>query len=158
MSTPQPRRPTLHGLGLDAAWLASRIEESPVLLDLTDGMPRFERTIPRPGPDQFAAILFDPASGTRLLVEVQLGDADTGQLARALDLWAAERTRLPVGHRLVLAAEHIPADVAHAAALARATAPVELLELSAEQTGSIVNVYGEPVPLPSGDGPAPALP
>jgi hypothetical protein len=58
----------------------------------------------------------------------------------------------------VLAAEHIPADVAHAAALARAIAPVELLELRAEQTGSIVDVYGEPVPLPSGDGPTPALP
>ncbi|WP_430297237.1 hypothetical protein [Sinomonas sp. B1-1] len=158
MSTPRSRRPTLHSLGLDAVRLASRIEESPVLLGLTDGMPRFERTIPRDGTDRFAAILFDPASGTRLLVEVQLGDADTDQLARALDLWAAEHTRLPVSHRLVLAAEHIAADVAHAAALARATAPVELLELRAEQTGSIVNAYGEPVPLPSGDGPTPALP
>lgn len=158
MSTPQPRRPTLHSLGLDAVWLASRIEENPVLLGLTDGTPRFERTILRPGTDRFAVILFDPACGTRLLVEVQLADADAGQLARALDLWAAEHTRLPVGHRLVLAAEHIPADVAHAAASARATAPVELLELRAEQTGSIVNVYGEPVPLRSGDGPTPALP
>jgi hypothetical protein len=158
VSTSQPRRPTLHSFGLDAVWLASRIEENPVLLDLTDGMPRFERTIPRPGSDRLAAILFDPASGTRLLVEVQLGDADTDQLSRALDLWAAEHTRLPVGHRLVLAAEHIPADVAHAAALARAIAPVELLELRVEQTGSIVDVYGEPVPLPSGDGPTPALP
>lgn len=81
MSTSQPRQPTLHSLGLDAVWLASRIEESPALLDLIDGVPRFERTLPTPGADRFAAI-----------------------------------------------------------------------------PGSIVNVYGEPVPLPSGDGPTPAVP
>ncbi|AMM31420.1 hypothetical protein SA2016_0730 [Sinomonas atrocyanea] len=153
MSTTQPRRPTLKDLGLDAAWLAARIEESPILLDLTDGMPKFERTVPRTGPDQFAVLLFDPADGTRFIVEVQLGAADTDQLTRALALWEAERTRLPVAHRVVVAAEHIPADVAHAAALAQATAPVGLLELHAEKTGNIVIVHGEPVPLPGPDAP-----
>ncbi|MDQ0259583.1 hypothetical protein J2W20_001474 [Sinomonas atrocyanea] len=157
MSTPQHRSSALHALGLDAAWLAARIEESPVLLDLTDGMPRFERAVPRSGPEQFAVILFDPADGTRLIVEVQAGDADTDQLARALDLWTTERNRLPVAHRVVLAAEHVPDDVARAAALASASAPVELLELLAERTGKIVTVHGEPLPLPGADGPvAPA--
>jgi hypothetical protein len=140
-------------LGLDTAWLAARIEESPILLDLTDGMPKFERTVPRSGPDRFAVLLFDPADGTRFIVEVQLGAADTDQLARALALWEAERTRLPVAHRVVVAAEHIPVEVAHAAALAQATAPVGLLELHAEKTGNIVTVHGEPVPLPGPDDP-----
>jgi hypothetical protein len=140
-------------LGLDCARLAARIEESPVLLDLTDGIPQFERTVPRPGPDRFAVLLFDPADGTRVIVEVQLDAADTDQLARALNLWETERTRLPVPHRVVLAAEHIPADLAHAAALAQATAPIELLELHAEQTGNIVTVHGEPIPLPRPDDP-----
>lgn len=51
------------------------------------------------------------------------------------------------------AAEHIPADVAHAAALAQATAPLGLLELHAEKTGTIVTVHGVPVPLPGPDDP-----
>jgi hypothetical protein len=152
VSTTQPR-PTLKDLGLDAAWLAARIEESPILLDLTDGMPQFERTVPRTGPDRFAVLLFDPADGTRFIVEVQLGAADTDQLTRALALWEAEHARLPVAHRVVVAAEHIPADVAHAAALAQATAPLGLLELHAEKTGNIVTVHGEPVPLPGPDDP-----
>jgi hypothetical protein len=69
------------------------------------------------------------------LAEVQLGDADTGQLARALDLWAAEHTRLPVSRRLVLAAEHIGAEVAHAApaptsrALGEAGCPLTVAEM-----------------------------
>jgi hypothetical protein len=46
VSTTPHRRSTLHGL--DGAWLAGRIEESPILLDVTDGMPKFER--PRPAP------------------------------------------------------------------------------------------------------------
>lgn len=151
VSPTPPHRQTLHALGLDGTWLATRIKESPILLDLTDGMPKFERAVSRDDSDRFAVILFDPADGTRLIVEVQTGNADTDQLGRALDLWEAEHTRLPVSHRVVLAAEHIPVDVAHAAALAQATAPVELLELHAEQTGNIVTVHGEPVPLPGPD-------
>lgn len=153
MSTTPPHRTALHDLGLDAAWLAARIEESPILLDLTDGMPKFERTVPRPGTGRFAVLLFDPSDGTRFIVEVQTGNADTDQLARALELWETERTRLPVNHRVVVAAEHIPVDVAHAAALAQATAPLGLLELHAERTGNIVTVHGEPVPLPGPDDP-----
>ena len=153
MSTTPHHRRTLHALGLHGPWLAARIEESPILLDITEGMPKFERTVPRHDPEHFAVLIFDPADGTRFIVEVQTGDADTDQLARALELWEAERTRLPVAHRVVVAAEHIPADVAHAAALAQATAPVELLELHAEQTGNIVTVHGEPVPLPGPDDP-----
>lgn len=153
MSTAQPHRQTLQDFGLDAGWLAARIEESPILLDLSDGMPQFERTVPRPGTGRFAVLLFDPADGTRFIVEVQTGNSDTDQLARALELWEAEHTRLPVAHRVVVAAEHIPVDVAHAAALAQATAPVVLLELHAEQTGNIVTVHGETVPLPAPDDP-----
>ncbi|GAB2734521.1 hypothetical protein [Sinomonas soli] len=151
MSTTPPSQ-SLHDLGLDGAWLASRIEESPILLDVTDGMPKFERTVPRSA-EQFAFLLFDPADGTRFIIEAQTGPADTDQLARALELWETERTRLPVNHRVVVAAEHIPAEVAHAAALAQATVPVELLELHAERTGKIVTVHGEPVPLPGSDDP-----
>jgi hypothetical protein len=153
MSTTQPHRSALRELGLDGARLAARIEDSPILLDLTDGMPQFERAVPRPGPDRFALILFDPADGTRFIVEVQLGPADTDQLARALELWEDEHSRLPVPHRVVVAAEHIPAEVAHAAALAQAAAPVRLLELHAEKTGNIVTVHGEPVALPGPDDP-----
>jgi hypothetical protein len=153
VSTTPPHQPTLHDLGLDAAWLSTRIEESPILLDLTKTMPRVERTFRREGSDRFAVILFDSVDATRLIVEVQLGDADTDQLARALDLWGTEHGRLPVAHRVVLAAEHIPAEIAHAAALAQATAPVELLQLRAERTGNIVAVHGRPVPLPRPDDP-----
>lgn len=54
----QPSWPTLCSLRLDAAWLASRIKESPNLLDLTDGMPASSASSPA-GPDRFAVILFD---------------------------------------------------------------------------------------------------
>lgn len=153
MSTTPPHRRTLQDFGLGADWLAARIEESPILLDVTDGMPKFERTVPRPGAGGFAVLIFDPTDGARFIVEVQTGGADTDQLARALELWEAERTRLPVAHRVVVAAEHIPIEVVHAAALAQATAPVELVELHAEKTGKIITVHGEPVPLPGPDGP-----
>ncbi|GAB2742511.1 hypothetical protein [Sinomonas soli] len=116
-------------------------------------MPKFERTVPRTSTEQFAVLLFDPADGTRSIAEVQTGTAGTDQLARALDLWETERTRLPVGHRVVVAAERILVNVAHAAALAQATAPVELLELHAERTGNIVTVHDEPVALPGPDDP-----
>ena len=150
---PQPKR-LREDFGLDAAWLAARIEESPIILGVGTGLPAFERTILHERPDQFAVILFHPADGVRSIVEVQLGDADLEQVHRALQHWEDERVRLPrVEHRVAIAAEHIPAVVAHAAARARANVPLEVVELRAEKIGNIVAVNGEPLALPViGDG------
>lgn len=81
MSKTPPRRPgSLAAFGVDAASLAERIRDSPILLGLTSGVPTFERVIDRQAAGQFAVILFDPGEGTRIVVEVQLGDADLDQL------------------------------------------------------------------------------
>ncbi|GAB2741765.1 hypothetical protein [Sinomonas soli] len=42
-------------------------------------MTKSERTVPRSVPDQSAVLLFDAADGTRFIVEVQIGAADTDQ-------------------------------------------------------------------------------
>lgn len=156
MDTSPPRFKRLReDFGLDAAWLAARIEESPIILGVGTGLPAFERTILHERSDQFAVILFDPASGIRHIVEVQLGDADQEQIARALRLWDTERTRLPVGHRAAIAAERIPAEVLEAAARAATTVALEVIELHAERIGNIVAVNGGPLRLPAaGDGSA----
>jgi hypothetical protein len=147
---PAPLRDTFH---LDASWLASRVAESPALLGVTTGAAIFERTVPRAGSDQFAVLLFDPADGLRHVVEIQLGAADENQLIRALELWAVERTRSNVDHQVAIAAEHIPARVARSAALARAIAPIDVVELHAEPTGNAVTVHGMAVETPSGADP-----
>lgn len=144
-STP-PRRSALQDtFGIDADGLAERIRESPIMLGLTDGVPAFERIIDRPVADQFAVILFDPAAGARIVVEVQLGDADEDQLRRAVELWDAEKSRMPVEHRAAAAAEHFPPDVVQAASLERPDVRLELVELHAERIGNIVAVEGEPL-------------
>lgn len=151
VDTTPPRRSTIKdSFGLDAHWLASRIEESPIILGVGSGLPAFERTILHGRADQFAVILFHPADGVRRVVEVQLGAADHEQIARALQHWEDERQRLPrVEHRVAIAAEHIPAEVAQAAARAQVHVPLEVVELHAEKIGNIVAVHGEPVPLPA---------
>ncbi|WP_138418670.1 hypothetical protein [Sinomonas gamaensis] len=154
MSSTPPRPKRLReDFGLDAAWLAARIEASPIILGVGTGLPAFERTILHERPDQFAVILFHPADGVRRVVEVQLGDADQEQLARALQHWEDERVRLPrVEHRVAIAAERIPDDVAQSASRIQAHVPLEVVELHAEKTGNIVAVHGEPVTLPHLDG------
>ena len=148
-SSSAPLRDAFH---LDASWLAGRIAESPALLGVTTSAAIFERRVPRAGLDQFAVLLFDPADGLRHVVEIQLGAADEDQLIRALELWAVERTRPDVDHRVTIAAEHIPARVARAAALARALAPMDVVELQSEPTGNAVTVRGMAVETPaSGD-------
>jgi hypothetical protein len=145
----RPPRSTLRdSFGLDAAWLAARIEESPIILGVGTGLPAFERTVLHERPDQFAAILFHPADGVRHIVEVQLGDADQDQIARALQHWEDERVRLPrVEHRVAIAAERIPDKVVRAAARVAETVPLDVIELQAEKTGNIVAVHGEPIQL-----------
>jgi hypothetical protein len=152
VSTTPPRHSPLHDeFGLDAAWLAARIEENPVILGLGTGLPAFERTIQHARPDQFAVILFHPADGVRIIVEVPLGDADQEQVARALRHLEEERQRLPrIPHRAAIAAEHVPAEIAQAVAAARALADMQAVELHAERTGNIVALFGEPVALPDG--------
>ncbi|WP_138418837.1 hypothetical protein [Sinomonas gamaensis] len=153
MSSTPPRPKRLReDFGLDAAWLAARIEESPLVLGVGTGLPAFERTILHERPDQFAVILFHPADGVRRIVEVQLGAADQEQIARALQHWEDERVRLPrVEHRVAIAAERIPDEVAQAAARVAKAVPLEVIELHAEKTGNIVAVLGEPVQLPDAE-------
>ena len=151
-TTPPPGKRLREDFGLDASWLAARIEESPIILVLGTGLPAFERTIVHQRADQFAVILFHPADGIRHIVEVQLGAADEEQIARALQHWEEERARLPrVEHRVAIAAERIPDDVAQAAALVRKTVPLDVIELHSEKTGNIVAVHGEPAPLPAAE-------
>ncbi|MDQ0261357.1 hypothetical protein [Sinomonas atrocyanea] len=104
MSTTPYRRSTLHGL--DGAWVAGRIEESPILLDVTDGMPKFER--PRPAPPTSSPF----SSSTRPMAPASSSKSRPAPPTRTssptpLDWRETERTRLPVDHPVVLAAEHI---------------------------------------------------
>lgn len=148
-----PHSSALRESGLDAAWLAQRIEENPILLGITTGMPVFERAIPDHGGDGLAVLLFDPTDGVRHIVDVQLGEADEDQVIRALDFWATERHRMPSDHRVAVVAEHIPGRVARAAALARTIAPIDTIELRTERMGSIVALHGEPIDTPSATDP-----
>jgi hypothetical protein len=146
VSTASPVRPLLEeSSGLAAAWLAARIEDNPVVLGLGEGMPAFEHTLLHERPDQFAVILFHPATGIRHIIEVQLGEADTAQVSRALRHWEDESARLPgIEHRAAIAAERIPASVA-AAAHARRGCPLDAVELHAQRAGELVTVRGEPL-------------
>ena len=146
----QPMRPPLEGsFGLAPAWLLARIEDSPGVLGLGDGMPAFEHTILHERPDQFAVILFRPATGIRHIVEVQLGEADTAQVARALRHWEDESGQLPgIEHRVAIAAERITPAVAIAAQHARRNYPLDAVELHVQRTGEVVTVRGETVAIP----------
>jgi hypothetical protein len=144
--------------GLAAAWLAARIEDNPVVLGLGEGMPAFEHTVQHERPDQFAVILFHPATGIRHIIEVQLGEADTAQVSRALRHWEDESARLPgIEHRVAIAAEQITPAVANAAAQAGRSYPLDAVELHVQRTGEVVTVRGEPVTI-AGPGPIPAMP
>lgn len=148
------RTPPQNGAGrvnalLDATTLAQKIESSPELLGLGMGIPVFERIIEHPGDGRFAVVLSDPADGSRHVVEVQLGDADEDQLLRALTRWASERRSVPdAEHHAAVVAERIPPSVARAVAMARRIAPIEALELAAEQRGEALELRAELVEAP----------
>lgn len=148
-NAPMPQPPG-GSLGRATAWLAARIEDNPVVLGLGDGMPAFEHTILHERPDQFAVILFHPTTGIRHIVEVQLGEADTAQVARALRHWEDESGQLPgIEHRVAIAAERITPAVATAARQARRSYPFDAVELHVRRTGEEVTVRGEPVAIPA---------
>lgn len=149
MNTGSPVRPLQDSFDLAPAWLAARIEDSPAVLGLGDGMPAFEHTILHERPDQFAVILFHPATGVRHIVEVQLGEAATAQVARALRHWEDESGRLPgIEHRVAIAAERIPSAVAAAAGQDRRICPFDVVELHVHHEAGTTTVHGEPVPVP----------
>lgn len=147
----QPMRQPLEcSFRLDPAWLAARIEDNPVVLGLGDGMPAFEHTVLHERPDQFAVILFHPATGIRHIVEVQLGEADTAQVARALRHWEDESGQLPgIEHRVAIAAERITPAVAAAAQHARRSYPLDAVELHVQRAGEVVTVCGKPSQFPT---------
>jgi hypothetical protein len=138
--TPE-QSPLDNSFALAGAWLAARIEDDPSLLGLGDGVPAFERTVVHERPDQFAVVLFHQADGVRHVVEVQLGAADTTQIARAVAHLEEERARLPlIPHRAAVAAERIPDSVL--AAAAHAGQPVDVIALRVEPSGELATIHG----------------
>lgn len=103
-----------------------------------------ERRQPRAG--RLDVLLFDPESGTRFEVEIQLGATDESHIIRTLEYWDNERRRFPqYEHIAVIVAEEITGRFLNVINLFNQAIPLIAVQMSALEVEGVLTVHATKV-------------
>jgi len=123
------------------AWLRDRIVEDPAILGLGEVEVR-DVEHRQPGAGRLDLLLWQPESGKRYEVEIQLGATDESHIIRCLEYWDIERKRYPqYDHCAVLAAEEITSRFLNVVGLFNGFIPLVAIQLSAIRVGDNVTLH-----------------
>lgn len=121
-------------------WLQQHISADTSLLGLGElDVKDLERTQPRSG--RLDMLLFDPDTGTRYEVELQLGATDESHIIRTIEYWDIERRRYPqYDHVGVIVAEDITARFFNVISLFNGFIPLIAIQLNAIQMNDAITL------------------
>ena len=126
-------------------WLQQQIASDVTLLGLGDlDVKDVERRQPRSG--RLDVLLFDPETGTRYEVEIQLGATDESHIIRTLEYWDNERRRFPqYEHIAVIVAEEITGRFLNVINLFNQAIPLIAVQMSALQVEGVLTLHATKV-------------
>lgn len=126
-------------------WLQQQIASDVTLLGLGDlDVKDVERRQPRSG--RLDVLLFDPDTGTRYEVEIQLGATDESHIIRTLEYWDNERRRFPqYEHIAVIVAEEITGRFLNVINLFNQAIPLIAVQMSALQVEGVLTLHATKV-------------
>ena len=112
-------------------WLQKRIEEDVTLLGLGELIVHDRQRI-QPKAGRLDLLLSDPPSGTRYVVEIQLGATNESHIMRTVEYWDIEKSRYPqFEHVAVLIAEDITSRFLNVISLFNKAIPIIAIQLNA---------------------------
>ena len=126
-------------------WLQQQITSDVTLLGLGDlDVKDVERRQPRSG--RLDVLLFDPETGTRYEVEIQLGATDESHIIRTLEYWDNERRRFPqYEHIAVIVAEEITGRFLNVINLFNQAIPLIAVQMSALEVEGVLTLHATKV-------------